>query len=179
MKIIKLNETEINIMEKMENHMMEDLSDLGYNASSSLKEYGSKAFRKIYNGAAIAQLQNSGFDAVITIVLLARTQEKVYIPGSFWGYFNSVYDRIYTPGYYTTSTRYVWESNLYDVATKELLYSAKTESFDPASTERLGHEYGKMIVKDMLKKKVLTRREKVLLRQQNAETVKITEKNLN
>ena len=155
------NETDISIVEKMENHMVGDLTDLGYSSTSSLKEYGPETFRKIYDGSAITQLQNSRFDVVITIVLLTKTQEKVYIPGGFLGYFNSIYDRIYTPGYYSTSTRYFWESNLYDIATRELLYSARTESFDPASTERLGHEYGKMIVKDMVKKKVLNRRVKV------------------
>ena len=70
-----------------------------------------------------------------------------------------MYNRVYGPGYYVTDTRYFWESNLFDVASKELIYSVQTESFDPASSETLAHEYGKLIVKDMVKHRVLSRKE--------------------
>ena len=43
----------------------------------------------------------------------------------------------YSRGYYSISTRYFWEDNFYDVATKELLYAVQTESFDPSSMESL------------------------------------------
>ncbi|HEY8894521.1 MAG TPA: hypothetical protein VIM79_06885, partial [Niastella sp.] len=72
-----------------------------------------------------------------------------------------MYNRVYGPGYYVTNTKYFWESNLFDVASKELIYSVQTESFDPASSESLAHEYGKLIVKDMVKHQLLTRKELV------------------
>ena len=168
--VLGLNiEEDIRTREKMENHMVGDLRELGYTAVSSLKEYGPKAFRKMDEEAVIAELQSSGYDAVITIALLDKSKEKHYVPGRvyyspyiiyqrrFWGYYTTIYDRIYTPGYYTTDTRYFWESNFYDVAAKDLLYSVQTESFDPASVENLAHEYGKLIVGDMLKHQVLTK----------------------
>ena len=65
-------------------------------------------------------------------------------------------ERIYTKGYYVFNTKYFWESNLYDLKSNRLLYSAQSQSFDPVSTESLSHEYGKMIVKDMVKNKVIT-----------------------
>ena len=61
-----------------------------------------------------------------------------------------MYDRIYTPGYYEVSTRYFWESNLYDLSGKKLLYTVQSESFDPANASTQGHEYGKLIVSDMI-----------------------------
>jgi hypothetical protein len=36
------------------------------------------------------------------------------------------------------------------------VYSVQTQSFDPGSSESLGHEYGQLIVKDMVKKNILT-----------------------
>jgi hypothetical protein len=36
-----------------------------------------------------------------------------------------------------------------------LVYSVQTESFDPGSSESLGHEYGKLIVGNMVQNKVL------------------------
>lgn len=34
----------------------------------------------------------------------------------------------------------------------ELIYSAQSQAFDPVSAESMGHEYGQMIVKDMVKR---------------------------
>jgi hypothetical protein len=146
-----IKDSDRNIQEKMENHFVGDLQELGYNAVSSLKEYGPKAFDKMEEAAAIEKLKNGGVDAVLTIVLLDKEKERQYIPSNygnrFWGYHNDLYMRIYQPGYYVINTKYFWESNLYEMATQKLLYSVQTES--------MGHEYGKMIVKSMVKQKVL------------------------
>ena len=37
----------------------------------------------------------------------------------------------------------------------------QTESFDPASAESLGHEYGEMIVMDMFEKKIINHQPKL------------------
>jgi hypothetical protein len=163
--------TDLSTRQKMEDHLVGDLKDQGYNAVSSLTEYGPRVFKELSEEAVLDKIQNSGFDAVITIVLLDKQKEKSYVPGQvyyspyvgyyrhFWGYYRTMYDRIYTPGYYVTDTRYFWESNLFDVASKELIYSVQTESFEPASLDILAHEYGKMIVKDMVKSQVLNKKE--------------------
>ena len=162
-----IRETDRTIQENMENHFVGDLRDLGYNAVSSLKEYGPKAFNKMDEEAALNQLKNSGVDAVITIVLLDKKRERKYIPRNlyyspysyynnrFWGYRSALNYRIYEPGYYVTDTKYFWESNFYDMNTQKLVYSVQTQSFDPANSESMGHEYGQMIVKNMIKQNVL------------------------
>ena len=66
-----------------------------------------------------------------------------------------VKSRVCTPGYYIQDTKYYWESNIYVGPSKELIYSAKSDSFDPGSTDQLAHEYGQSIVKDIKKKKLL------------------------
>ena len=170
MVLALIRETGRTIQENMENHFVGDLHDLGYNAVSSLKEYGPKAFDNMDENAAIGKLKNSGIDAIMTIVLLDKQKERKYVPGNvyytpysyysnrFWGYRTTLYQRVYEPGYYVTDTKYFWESNLYDMSTQKLVYSVQTESFDPASSELLGHEYGQLIVKDMLKNNVLQRK---------------------
>lgn len=165
--------TDLSTRQKMEDHLAGDLKDQGYAAVSSLTEFGPKAFRELNEEAVLEKIQNSGFDAVITIVLLDKQKERYYVPGHiyyspyggyyrhFWGYYATIYDRIYTPGYYVTDTKYFWESNLFDVASKELIYSVQTESFEPTSSDILAHEYGKLIVKDMVKSQVLNKKELV------------------
>jgi hypothetical protein len=163
-----INEKDRTMQENMEKHMAGDLQHLGYNALSSLQEYGPKAFDKMDENTAIDKLKNTGVDAVITIVLLDKRKERKYVPGSvyyspygfyysrFWGYRSALYNRIYEPGYYVVDTKDFWESNLYDMPTQKLVYSVQTQSFDPGSSESLGHGYGQLIVKDMVKNHILT-----------------------
>lgn len=162
-------ENDRSIQENMENHFVADLNEIGYQAVGSLSEYGPKSFENMDEASALQKLKNSGVDAIVTIVLLDKERENKYVPGNiyyspygyyynrFWGYRTTIYRRIYEPGYYVTDTKYFWESNLYDMRNmrQTLVYSVQSQSFDPASSERLGHQYGKLIVGDMVKKNVL------------------------
>lgn len=153
--------------EQMENHLAGDLRDLGYEAVTATTEYGPKAFENVKEEDALRQLYDKGIDAVLTIVLLDKQRERYYMPGRvyyspyvmyhnrFWRYYTTMYDRVYSEGYYVEDTKYFWESNLYDMKDWTLVYSAQSQSFDPASAESLGHEYGVKISKDMVKKIVL------------------------
>ena len=97
-----IRESDRSIQENMENHLVGDLKEFGYNAVSSLQEYGPKVFDKMDEEAAIEKLKNSGVDAVITIVLLDKKKERRYVPGTlyyspygyyynrFWGYRASI-----------------------------------------------------------------------------------------
>ncbi len=155
------------LQENMEKHMKGDLQRLGYSVITSLEEYGPRAFSGLTEEQAIAKLKNSDVDAVVTIVLLNKKMEKQFVPRSerlrpenyyqnmFWDYYGAISNRIYEPGYYFDNTEYYWESNLYEIKSRSLLYSVQTTSFNPASTESLAHQYGKMIVKSMWKKKVI------------------------
>lgn len=160
--------------EKMEAHIVGDLNALGYDAVCSCEEYNPKAFENMKEAEALQKLSGGNIDAVLTVVLLDKTKERYYVPGRvnytpyniyqrhWWGYYSTMYGRIYEPGYYTENTKYFWESNLYDLSTKQLLYSAQTESFDPSSAESLAHEYGKLIINDMVKNKVLSNQKGIL-----------------
>ena len=173
--VIAMNgENDLTTRQRMEIHLTRDLKELGYNAVSTMQQFGPRAFRDIGEQDVIDKIQHLGFDAVLTIALLDKEKDRVYVPRrivytpypivyyrQFWGYYTTIYDRVYAPGYYTVNTKYFWETNLYDISSKELLYSVQTESFDPPSSETLGHEYGKLIVKDMVKSRVLTKQEAI------------------
>jgi len=162
-----IRESDRALREKMEQHLVENLRALGYNAICACDEYGPKAFENVTENDALDKLSNSGIDAVLTVVLLDKTRERYYVPAEvvyspyavyhnhFWGYYTSMSVRIYTPGYYMVETKYFWESNLYDMNKKELIYSAQTHSFDPSSSESLAHDYGQLIVNNMVKNNVL------------------------
>jgi hypothetical protein len=153
------------LQEQMEQHLAGDLARLGYSGVSALKEYGPKAFVNMDEKQSLERIKNSGVDAVITIILLDKEKERKYVHGHhlyydhFWGYYGTRYRRIIEPGYYVTDTRYFWESNFYDMSNQALLYSVQTKSFNPSNTESLGHEYGKLIVKNMLNNGILKAQE--------------------
>lgn len=162
-----IRDNEGSLRERMEQHLVDDLKKLGYDAVCSCNEYNPKLFENMNEQQAINKLRNEGVDAVLTIVLLNKTKERYYIPQSaqysafeysqnrFWNYSRYMFERINSVEYYVTDTKYYWESNLYDLAGNKLLYSAQSQTFDPNSTDRLGHEYGQVIIKDLVKKNVL------------------------
>jgi len=155
-----IREADRAIRQKMEEHFVGDLKSMGYNAVSALNEYGPKAFEMLEESATLDKLKSSGVDAVLTIVLLDKEKERSYSPswpyhGRFWGYYGRYNNRVSERDYYVVNTKYYWESNFYTMSDGQLLYSVQTQSFDPSSAESLGHEYGKMIVADMVKKNIL------------------------
>ena len=159
MVIAIIRDADRSLQENLENHLADDLQKLGYTALSSLREYGPNAFKKNDTAAAIIKLNESAVDAVLTIVLLDKEKEQQYVASNYRNRFSDfryeMYGRIFEPGYYITNTKYFWESNLYNLKTKKLIYSVQTQSFNPGDTEALAHEYGKLIIKNMLKEQVL------------------------
>ena len=162
-----IKESDRTIREEMEQNVAQELRARGQSAICACDIYGPKEFDQLTEKQALEKLKDSGVDAVLTIVLLDKTRERYYIPGHsyytpygiyynrFWGYSRTMYDRIYSPGYYTTDTKYFWESNLYDMESGKLLYSAQSQSFDPPSSSSMGKEYGHLIVEDLANKQVI------------------------
>ncbi|HEY6502925.1 MAG TPA: hypothetical protein VIZ28_03020 [Chitinophagaceae bacterium] len=172
-----INEPDRSIRENMEEQLVGELKELGYDAVCSCDEFGPKAFDKIDEKTALAKLSSSGIDGVLTVVLLDKERERYYVPGhmsytpysvyhrQFWGYYNTMYTRVYSPGYYDTDTKYFWESNFYDLSGgQELLYSVQSQSFESGSTKKLGHQYGQLIMEDMVKNNILVNQKEVKLK---------------
>ncbi len=154
------------VRKQMEGHLLSDLVSKGYHAVSSLEVYKSKAYQKLTAQEIIDEFKFTSVDAIITIVLLKKEKEEKYYPsgvfdqplntsGNLDKYYNTTFERIFTPGYYLTTTNYFWEVNLFEVKEDRLTYSVRTNSFDPESTEKLAHENGVKIMKDMLKNKII------------------------
>lgn len=153
----------------MENELAEELKSSGVNAVAASTVFSPDQLNNMTEQRALRTLRNKGYDAVMTIVLLDKNREKNYVPGNityqpygayynrFYGYYRTVYGRVYEPGYYTTNTNYFWESNLYSVGNNKMLYSVQSKSFDP-SADNIGRDYAKQITKDMIKQGVLAKK---------------------
>lgn len=162
------NQKDRALRSQIETEMVSRLKGLGYDAVSAMEQFGPNAFKKMSEDSIASQLTNSGFDAVITTSLLDKSKSEHYTPGNlqyhpiaiyynrFGRYYGTIYDRIYQPGYYTSTTNFFLETNMYDLSRKELVYSVQGKTFDPSSTSALSSGYLKAIIKDMKAKGVLT-----------------------
>lgn len=156
---------------KIEDHLAGDLKDLGYNAIAANKVFPPGTFVKGDTARAKEAIAGKGFDGILTVVLLDKKKEEVYVPGKirdyryytrygrFDRYLSEVSERIYTPGYFAEETRYIWENNFYDIGSRELIYSARSRSFDVASKTSLAHSYGQLMAESLVSKKILIRPE--------------------
>ncbi len=166
-----MKDNDLVLQTKMENHLAGDLKDLGYNSFAASQVFPPGTFIKGDTVRAAEAIKSKNFDAVLTIVLLDKKKERYYVPGRtvytpysvyydrFDRYYNTMFDRINTEGYYTTETKIFWESNFYDVVNKKMIFSSQTRSFDPGSKESLAHYYGVLIADKLVKKKILIKPE--------------------
>jgi hypothetical protein len=113
------------------------------------------------------RVTSNHFEGLLTIVLLDKQKEERYVEGSsitvgapvygypYYGYYSYAYQTVYTSGYYVNTTSYFLESNLYDVASGKLIWTAQTKTENPASVEAEAPNYARLIVNDILTKKVI------------------------
>jgi hypothetical protein len=159
-----IREKDIRLRMQMEGYLVDALKAKGYNAVSAYTLYGPKMFSNKEEESALSQLRNSGIDEVFTITLLDKSRERNFQPGAmypyspFWGYYSYNYGRIYNPGYTSVDTHYFWESNLYDVSSKKLLYSVQSQSTNPSSAGSMGKDYSVAVVKNMIKEGLLAKK---------------------
>ena len=63
-----------------------------------------------------------------------------------------------SPGYYETSVEVYLESNLYDLGTEELMWSAQSMSEDPKSISNMSKQFADSMVQDLMQSQIITAR---------------------
>ncbi len=103
----------------------------------------------------------TGCDAVFVIAVLDVQSVETYNPGSayypmsygmygsYYGYYNHYYPQVYSPGYYSTDKTYYIETNFYDVASDQLLFSIQSEAYNPSSLDSWFKEYSYNLIKEL------------------------------
>lgn len=104
-----------------------------------------------------AAIQAGGFDGVLLTRLLSVDKDTSYTPpkkynnpkttyypggynygfgyGGYYGFYGTTYAEVREPGYFDTSTTLKVETNLYSVATNELVWTGQSKTVDPDSIE--------------------------------------------
>ncbi|MEN9598024.1 MAG: hypothetical protein RL596_335 [Bacteroidota bacterium] len=117
----------------------------------------------------LAQVKANNCDAVFIATLLKKEEDVRYTPGTaaytiapfyswhgnFFGYYNHWQPIVSTPGYYNKSKTYFVQSNLYDVASQEVMWSVQSKVFDPTSLKKFSGTYTSSLVKQLTKEGLL------------------------
>lgn len=155
------------LRDKTENEMVNELNRNGIMAISATSVFGPKGFQGLNDQQITERLNGSDFTSVMIVALMDREKEQIYTPGTRYatprvaGYsryyrrYIVVYDQQYTPGYYTTSTNYILQADIYSIEDDALIYSAQTNSYDPNSNESLARSFAQSIVGELRTKGII------------------------
>jgi len=155
---------------KLEEDFASAFADRGIAVKKSIDVFPPNFSKENNNKEALlGKIRNDGTDAILTISLVDKETETRYVPGtvsyapypfypyygSFWGYYSFVYPQVYSPGYYTEEKVYYIETNLYDAQTEDLIWSAQSETYNPANLDRFSEDFVNAIIRKMERDKVL------------------------
>jgi hypothetical protein len=114
-------------------------------------------------------IKRTGCDAVFIIAVLDVKNVETYRPGtayypmnygmygSYYGYYNYYSPQVYSPGYYSSDKTYYIESNFYDLASDQLLWSIQSEAYNPSSLESWFKEYSYQLINELKNEKLITK----------------------
>lgn len=112
-------------------------------------------------------VKKSNAQSVLITHLVSENEKSYYQPssvvvgtnsystGGLYGYYPFIRNSVSTTGSYTSTTKVVLESNLYDVTTEKLLWTARTESIDPVMTRKYYQQLIDLFINDLSKKNFL------------------------
>jgi hypothetical protein len=116
---------------------------------------------------------DKNLDAVLITSLVSADTTEEYVPGmtytapigyggyggygpGWYGYYRNVYSVYQDPGYWTENSKFVLETNLFDVATTKLIWRGMSEAVNPDDAVQLIGELSKKLVKRLAKDGMLT-----------------------
>lgn len=150
-----------------ENIMADRLRQNGLTTALSVNSF--PADREISEREIINLVIARNIDGVLVTRLVDTRLEQVYHPplGAFYdepyGYYSRfsryypyAYHRVYSPGYTSTFTTVLLETNLYDAATQQLIWSMSTDTVGFDSGNEVVEEVSRKVV-DLLRRDGLIR----------------------
>jgi len=114
----------------------------------------------------VAKVKESGCDGVFVAALLKKEESVGYTAGTtaysiqpyqtyYTGYYTYWYPSVSTASYYDHEKTYVMQSNLYDVASEEIMWSVQSKVFSPETIKKFSQAYTSALVKQLEKEKLI------------------------
>ena len=156
----------------LENVMVVGVSDelplrkrFEYEFVREFKRYGVKAVssaevipqdKELNRETIEAEVKKRGIGAVFVTHLAGTGERAVYPDSPIFGYrgrfdvdYPAVQDYVHGPGYHTKRKFVKLESNIYDIKTGKLIWSVKSETFDPKSATEIMKSLSKAVMENL------------------------------
>jgi len=130
---------------------------------------GLKDSPNITKDLLVNAIKRTGCEAIFVISLLDTKTEERYHQGtsydpmshydyyrSYYGYYSYRYPEVYQPGYYTTDKTYFLETNFYDIASDQLLWSIQSNAYNPNDLESMFKTYSGLIIAQLKKEGLIS-----------------------
>jgi hypothetical protein len=164
-----------------ESYIVAELAKGGHNAIASLDIF-KPDMAKYDSVTMVNMLRQNNVDMLLTNAVVDVKETQRYVPGTteqvpvgtyavenypyysngYYNYYNyrsttynTVYETRTTPGYTVTDVELLIESNLYDVATSDLLWIGQSKSYTKEPSTELFDSFAKAVVGDLAKNNLL------------------------
>lgn len=152
--------------DQIEQAMTGALNKDGVIANSAMGVFGPKSFKDMQESEITNTLKSSDYTSIMLVSLVNKEKQVQYVPGNYYAYpyagyplyyrrYWYMYDQMYTPGHYVTTTNWVLEADIYTIHGDELIYSTQTRSYDPNNARSLANDFAREIVAELKAKRMI------------------------
>ena len=147
------------VRRSFETKFVTELTAVGVEAVSSFDILHIPEDKKLEKEDILRVIQEQGNDAVIITRLIGVEKDQVLEPSTparvpFYAGYTMAYSHAYG-GVYRTQTFVHLETNLYSAKTEKLIWSGKSETWDPKTDASVIDEVIKAVIKDMTERGLL------------------------
>jgi len=115
----------------------------------------------------LAAVEKAGADGVMIVTTHGLINQQRVTPPTFsyspnagmgygmYGYYNTSHAVTYNPGHTVTDTLLRIDTKLFNVASEKMIWSGKTESFNPTSSREVIGDLERLVIRDMRKSAVI------------------------
>ena len=161
---------DIEVREKLETKLAAAAISKGYKAVKSIDvmKPSIKDPKLPTKDEVVTAVKESGCDAVL-IASLFKQEDEVkhtaernayatgatnYYTGNYYGYYSTWYPTVSEPAYFSVNKKYYMQTNVYDVATEEVMLSVKSNVFSPYSLDDFSKIYISNLMEQLKKAKI-------------------------
>jgi hypothetical protein len=143
----------------IEKEFEQTFSSYNVSAAKSIDEFPPKfSHDSIPKEEIMKKVKQKGSQSILTISILKKATESRYVSGvyspgmrwgyynNFWGYYSYWYPYVYSPDYYVNEEVYYLETNLYDIGSEELMWSAQSQTYSMDHLKTFSKEFSKAVV---------------------------------
>ena len=142
------------VRRSFEEKFVAELKQAGVEAVSSADVIDIPANKELKKEEILEAVRKFENDSVVITHLIGVKKKKVYYPptrtySTYYGYYHDTYSYVSRRGYYKTHTFVRLEPNLYDVKTEKLVWSGKSETWEPGSDQQIIDDVVKVVIENL------------------------------